>query len=155
MVMSRVANPDLMCYTSPMSMSFLKCNRCTMITISVGSKYEHKHGITCSVCIRKHIEADGRIVIERDGDWVKIFVVFDESIFAEHCYRDQMLPPAMAMCGYKELTAERWIDGIGVRYDTVLIAYEPPIIRALRGRKPLAEVIESVRGLLTRRKSVM
>jgi hypothetical protein len=113
--------------------------------------YFQKHGVTCLPCISSHIQSDGRLEVERRDDTVIVTAVFDESVFASHCYHGRALPTAMSLCGYTMLHVAVVINTDDTECISVTVPYEPEIISKLKGRGTFADVMRQVRSHVFRR----
>lgn len=127
------------CYNGPMS--FI-CDYCGIITEYEWTDYLIQYGKNrCEGCMVRHLKADGRIVIERHDDKVKLSVEFDDVLFQAACKRYTTFPYMLRNIGYEPVI---------LRYgrDWAWITYEPAVIRKLMGRGKVEDALPALRRYL-------
>lgn len=78
----------------------------------------------CDICLESRIHKDGRLVVVRKGDAIKVFFHFEEPAFFDQCARKKLLQQALTKLKFVVLDAKD---------DWVSIEYEEPIFARLRG----------------------
>lgn len=114
------------------------CYHCGNRAIHLWGDYLTAYGKkVCINCIRDAIEADGKLVLDRQGDTVKVSVVFDEPLFVS-VYDNTCIMDFLSKLNYGTAIID---------YDkrSVTLRYEPPVIRKLMDRGELEDLVYTSR----------
>lgn len=115
-----------------------KCEKCDARTVWYSFHFWHDYQrLICSNCVVHTVSADGTLEICRLGDTVMVSIIFKEQIFANLCAQTDLMRTSVESLNYQVLKeVNEW----------VVIPYEPPVIRKLKGRRSLNELLPWVQA---------
>lgn len=115
-----------------------KCERCDAHTSWYSFHFWHDYQrLICCNCITHTVSADGTLEICRLGDIVMIGIIFGEQIFTNLCVQTDIIRTSVESLNYQVL---KEVNG------WVVIPYEPPVIRKLKGRRSLNDLLPWVQA---------
>lgn len=115
-----------------------KCEKCDARTVWYSFHFWHDYQrLICSNCVVHAVNTDGTLDIQRVGDTVMVKIIFEEQIFTNLCTYTDIMQTSVESLNY---------DVIKAVNELVIIPYEPPVIRKLKGRRSLNELLPWVRA---------